>query len=90
MTPAEITIVMGISIAALSLMPETIIPPLPDIEAVAEETSGREVNKMLRSGWRLLLVTANCDSGGSYPCYILGKPRVTTHHPDAAPVDARA
>lgn len=52
------------------------LPPCPDVEHVAEETSAREVNKMLRDGWRLLLVVNVADGRGGYPCYVLGKPRV--------------
>ncbi len=51
------------------------LPPCPDVEHVAEETSAREVNRMLAHGWRLLLVVAVADGGGGYPCYVLGKPR---------------
>ena len=48
-------------------------PSLPDVTHVAEETSAREVNKMLRDGWLLLLVLAAHDGAGSYPVYVLGK-----------------
>lgn len=56
-------------------MPTEAIPPFPDVIHVAEETSAREVNKMLREGWLLLLVVAIYDGAGGYPCFILGKPR---------------
>ena len=48
-------------------------PPLLDVSHVAEETSAREVNKMLREGWLLLLVVAAHDGAGGYPVYVLGK-----------------
>ena len=51
------------------------VPPFPDLEAVAEETSAREVNAMLRAGWRLLAVIAAHDGCGGYPVYVVGKPR---------------
>ena len=65
-----------------------IIHPMTDIETVAEETSSREANAMLRAGWRLLLVLAAHDGAGSYPVYVLGRPRSHQHHPDAGPVEA--
>ena len=57
------------------------ISPFPDIERVAEETSGREANIMLRDGWLLLHVIAVSDAsvGGCYPCYVLGKPRASAN-----------
>ena len=52
----------------------TILSSFPDFTHVAEETSAREVNAMLRQGWKLLLVLAAHDGAGSYPVYVLGKP----------------
>ena len=55
------------------------MPPFPDVEAVAEETSARETNRMLRAGWRLLQVIHAHDGAGGYPVYVLGrvtKPKV--------------
>ena len=60
-------------------MPAKIIPPLPDCEAVAEETSAREVNTMLRAGWRLLAVIHAHDGCGGYPVYVVGRPRAAGH-----------
>ena len=60
--------------------------PFPDVEAVAEETSAREANRMLRAGWRLLAVVAAHDTAGGYPVYVLGKPEPC----QPVPVDARS
>lgn len=54
-------------------MPAEVNPSIPDVAIVAEETSAREANKMLREGWRLLLVVAASDGAGGYPVYVLGK-----------------
>ena len=59
-------------------MPTATDLPFPDMEAVAEETSAREVNTMLRAGWRLLVVVAAHDGAGGYPIYIVGKLRAAT------------
>ena len=58
-------------------MPTKTVPPFPDVEAVTEETSAREVNTMLRAGWRLLLVVHAHDGCGGYPVYVVGRPRAT-------------
>ena len=58
-------------------MPTKTSQPIPDVEAVAEETSAREVNTMLRAGWRLLAVIHAHDGAGGYPVYVVGRPRVT-------------
>lgn len=63
--------------AELELLP----PFLPDVAHVAEETSVREVNVMLREGWKLLLVVAAHDGAGGYPLFVRGKTA-------AVPVDA--
>ena len=57
---------------------QTLFGPLcaADVEAVAEETSAHEANRMLQSGWRLLQVIHAQDGGGGYPAYVVGKPRV--------------
>lgn len=52
-----------------------LLPPAPDVEHVCEETSAREVNRLLAQGWRLLLVVNVSDGCGGYPCYVMGKPR---------------
>ena len=61
---------------------------LPDVAHVAEETSAREVNRMLAHGWQLLLVVAASDGQGTYPVYIMGQPRQGSEQPApaAAPV----
>lgn len=58
-------------------------PSYPDVQHVAQETSTREANKMLREGWVLLLVVAAHDGAGGYPVYVLGKPRSTMEQPKA-------
>ena len=55
-------------------MPITDFLPFLDVLHVAEETSAREANKMLREGWVLLVVVAANDGAGGYPVYVLGKP----------------
>ena len=66
--------------AALFLpMPTETVPPSPDVEAVAEETSARKVNTMLRAGWRLLAVIHAHDGCGGYPVYVAVRPRTVNH-----------
>ena len=60
------------------------VPVLPDVAHVAEETSAREVNRMLAQGWKLLLVVAVADGAGSYLCYVLGRLRQAAAKPDEA------
>ena len=55
-------------------MPNKPVPHIPDVEAVSEETSAREVNTMLRTGWRLLVVIHAHDGTGGYPVYVVGRP----------------
>ena len=58
-------------------------PPPADVEAVAEETSARETNRMLGSGWCLLQVIHAHDGAGGYPVYVVGKVRASTNDPPA-------
>ena len=63
-------------------MPTKIIPLLLECEAVAEETSAREVNTMLRAGSRLLpVINARARAGGS-PVYIVARPRAGSSLPN--------
>ena len=56
-------------------LPASVVP-LPDVEAVAEETSARETNWMLRDGWRLLQIIHAHDGAGGYPMYVVGRLRI--------------
>ena len=62
------------SMPALSHHQQAAVTPFPDVEAGAEETSAREINRMLRAGWRLLQVI-HAHDGGGYPVYMVGKSR---------------
>lgn len=52
---------------------------VPDVDTVAEETSARDANRMLRAGWRLLQVIHARDEAGNYPIYVIGRLRTVTN-----------